>query len=287
MTSPISIRLSLCLALAALWLSGCASLELDPVSLAPAETDPQLDSRYAQARLCERHQQSDKARAIYQDILAARPQDPMALYRLGVISAKEANYEQAEQYFHQAIAHDRQNAELHNDLGYCLFLQDKLQEAEACFRRSLELSRNYKPAWTNLGLALGQQGDFEASRAAFEQSNSSPAEVHCCMAYVYLQLFQLEAAQAEYRAALTLDPELRIAAQGLLDISRHIPGQTPVVVAATYGAERRQSAESQAALKSTADDSTPFLQADILAQPALTAATIAHPAATKAEPSTR
>jgi tetratricopeptide (TPR) repeat protein len=59
---------------------------------------------------------------------------------------------------------------LHNNLGYCLYLQGSLVEAEAHLRRAVELDPGRSNAWCNLGLVLEAQGDFSASVWAYTEA---------------------------------------------------------------------------------------------------------------------
>lgn len=233
----------LCLALA---LAGCASLKVDSSSAQAPASEKSMESRLAFGRLSERRQEYDKAIDVYQQILAAHPNHPEASHRLAVIRSKQAKFSEAEELFTKCLILDTPSATLHNDFGYCFFLQDKLPQAEQQFRLALEKQPEMASAWNNLGLTLGQQNRVEESRAAFQKANLSPAEVHCSMAYVFTQLYQLELAQAEFRQALTLDPTLKAAAEGLLQVSQYIPGEEPVTIVATHGAERRIATETTA-----------------------------------------
>ena len=218
----------------ALLSGGCASLNLKNPSFSNFVEKP-LESRLAFGRLCERRNEDDKARRIYEGILSSDAENPTALHRLAVMATKQGQFAQAASFFQRALVAQTPSAELINDYGYFYYLQDQLPEAEQQFRKAVEIKPDFKPAWTNLGLALGQQEQFEESRAAFQKAADSPAEVHCSMAYVYAQLRQLDKAQAEYSAALNIDPTMRAAAEGLLQVSAQMPGHEPVTIVSTTG----------------------------------------------------
>src|SRR5262245_54077197 len=127
-------RLNACLAViaTAVCLSslGCASWRVNSTDLS-AEVAKPLDSRLAMGRLCERHHEDEKARTIYEGVLKSEPENPTALHRLAILSSENGKYDEAQDFFARAIAADPKSAEVHNDLGYSYFLQDRLQEAEA------------------------------------------------------------------------------------------------------------------------------------------------------------
>ncbi len=238
---PSALRISLMLF--ASWICcGCSSVPMAGRSLESLVSKP-LEGRLAAARLLERRKEYEKAEAAYDAILREEPECAIAWHRQGVVHAKRGKLAEAEKNFDRALMLGPFTAELANDRGYILFLQDRLSEAEIEFRKAVEHTPDFKPAWTNLGLVLGQSGQFEEAFKACQQSAASPAEAHCSLAYIYAQCFELEKAQAEYQQALTLDPELQLAAEGLLQVSAMLPGSQPRTIVSTSASTRSQSQE--------------------------------------------
>lgn len=234
--------------------NGCSSLDLTNSGTSSFDSKP-VDNRLAMGRLCESQNEGDQARKAYESVLRTEPKNATALHRLAVMASKSGQYSQAQEFFDRALAIEPNSAELANDMGYNYFLQDRLPEAEQQLRRAVELKPDYKAAWTNLGMTLGQQQKLDESRAAFQKGAKTPAEVHCNMAYVFTQLYRFDDAQAAYRAALNQDPNLRAAAEGLLQVSANIPGQEPVTVVSTIATKPKPSeAESQDAAGDQAAD---------------------------------
>jgi tetratricopeptide (TPR) repeat protein len=236
-SSAKSLVQGISLLTALLFVSGCAALDMDKMSAA-LQTSTSVDSKLAFARLCERHGELDQARTVYEGVLKQDPSNQRACHRLGVVTARQGDYQKAEQLLTKAAELSQPDAELLCDLGYTYYLQDRLDLAEKALRQSIDKSSNYQTAWTNLGLTLGQQGRFEESLAAFLKAGN-PAEAHASLGYVLAQQNQFRRAQDEFRQSLALNPDLHSAAQGLLLVSARIPGQQPVSVASTTA--RRKS----------------------------------------------
>lgn len=200
-------------------LAGCASLPSGPATRSVSKTE-RREATLACARLCERHNDAGQARRIYQALIKENPKQVEPYHRLAVLAAKEGNFAEAEAYFQKALAAGPATAELLSDMGYALYLQDRLPEAEKALRRAVEVDPNYLAAHNNLGLVLGQQGKFDAAMASFRKAGSA-AQAHANMGYVYATRGELDQAEREYSRALTLDQELRPAAEALIQVARY------------------------------------------------------------------
>ncbi|MCL6504102.1 MAG: tetratricopeptide repeat protein [Pirellulales bacterium] len=200
-------------------LTGCASLPSGPGPKSVGRAE-RREATLACARLCERHNDAAQARRIYQALIKENPKQVEPYHRLAVLAAKEGNFAEADAYFQKALAAGPATAELLSDMGYALYLQDRLAEAEKALRRAVELEPNYLAAHNNLGLVLGQQGKFEAAMTAFRKGGSE-AQAHANLAYVHATRGELDLAEKQYSRALSLDQELRPAAEALLQVARY------------------------------------------------------------------
>ena len=206
-------------------LSGCAqwdAIALRQEALAPALTrfrdaqfhsspehsDTTKDGKMALARLFEKRGQSDRAEHYYHALIEENERDPVPHHRLGVIATKQRRFAEAEEHFQTAMQLAPPTAKLFCDMGYAYYLQDKLTDAEEVLKQALELDPNLQAASNNLGLVLGIQGRDDESLSAFKRGVSN-AEAHANLAYTRAQRGDLEAAQAGYLYALTLDKTLR------------------------------------------------------------------------------
>jgi len=219
--------------------TGCTSLTSGPSNWTKFIDSKPSENRLSLARLAEKRRDYDKAIEIYNELLQSDPENLTALHRLGVVHTKLGRMDTAASYFDRALRIGTPSVALWNDHGYHCYLKGDLETAESSIRRALELDDNFAPAWTNLGLVLGELKRYDDSRMAFGRSATGPSEVHASMGYMYAQSREFELAQKEYRRALDLDPTNEIAAHGLLEVSRRIPGREPVTVVKTTGSPHR------------------------------------------------
>ncbi|WP_254512704.1 tetratricopeptide repeat protein [Anatilimnocola floriformis] len=217
--------------------SGCATVRPGEVTdLLRDETTPKkpLESKLAMARLCERRGENDQARAIYEKILQDSPKNAEALHRLAVVCVRDNHREEARKYFDEA-ARLTNSPELSNDRGYLLLLEGDYAAAEKDFRQATELRPSFAAAWTNLGLAIGYQDRYDEAFAIFLRATNSPAEAHCNLGFVFAQQMKLAEAQKHYRQALVENPNLKIAAEALLQVAAGMPGEEPRTLLRTVG----------------------------------------------------
>jgi hypothetical protein len=147
--------------------------------------------------------------------------------------AKQGRFEEANEYFDQALRLAPSDATLLSDAGYCYYLEHRLDEAEQTLRRALELRPNDPTICNNLGVLLGEQGRDRECLTMFRRTGTE-AQAYANMAFVYAQRGDLEPAKASYGRALTLDQKLKPAAEALVQIAQHEqltePAPTPAPV---------------------------------------------------------
>ncbi len=99
------------------------------------------------------HQAGDsrEAERLGQEILKNDPEHPGALHFLGLLRLRECDFTAAEAFISQAISRCDTKPVYHNNYGVVLLETGRLKEAEAAFRRALELNDNYADAWSNIG----------------------------------------------------------------------------------------------------------------------------------------
>ena len=94
--------------------------------------------------------------------------------------------------------------------GLRLHRQNRIAEAEACYRRAIGLDPDFSEAWMNLGLvALSQRRPDEAlacERAALRLDPESP-DAHVNLGMVHFTLGRIAEAENCFRAALRLRPD--------------------------------------------------------------------------------
>ncbi len=98
-----------------------------------------------------------EAMAIYETILAKRPQHAPALINLGTIHYNMRHFERAETLYRRATIADPEYALAFFDLGNVLDEMQRLSEATAAYQRAIALVPHYADAHYNLALAYERQ----------------------------------------------------------------------------------------------------------------------------------
>ena len=154
------------------------------------------------------------------------PQNALPYHRLAVMRAKDGKFEEANELFLQALRLAPSDAQLIGDVGYCYYLQHRLDEAEQVLRNALQIKPNDPTFANNLAMVLGEQGRYEESFALFRQVGSEE-QAYANMAYVHTQRGELASARASYGRALTLNQTLRPAAEAMIQLSQYERRQRP------------------------------------------------------------
>ncbi|MGH8673447.1 MAG: tetratricopeptide repeat protein [Burkholderiales bacterium] len=140
----------------------------------------------------------DEARSACEEILRVHAEDVGALNMMAAIAADERKTDEGMRWARLAMAVDPTAPAPHYSMGRLCQGAGRLAEAEAHYRRSLELQPDQPKALNNLGAVLHMQG-------------------------------RLDLAVASYRRALELDPELAQANQNLASITRELPAAEKAV----------------------------------------------------------
>ena len=196
--------------------------DADPRGLSPA--DSKLKGPLAMARLNERRGRTDEAEMIYRKVMEREPDHPLPYHRLGIMLAKAGRVEEAEPYFQRALELMPGDPELLADVGYYYYVRDLPQQAEHHLRQALQIAPNDAKTCNNLAVLLGEQERDDECLDLFRRG-SEEAEALANMAFVYSQRGELDRAVETYSRALTLDPELRVAAEALVELAKYAPPQ--------------------------------------------------------------
>ncbi len=117
--------------------------------------------------------------------------------------------EQARLELLQLVAQAPRSAEAHQRLGKVLQLQGRLNEAEACFRRALDLDPDYVGALIGLGTIAAAKGDPQSALKRFETAveiEPHDAEAHFACAQVLETLGRTDESLAAYFRTLEFNP---------------------------------------------------------------------------------
>jgi len=204
-------------------LAGCRSFN---APFGAAKTKPmfgnsaqKIDGMYSMARIAERNDQVEQAIKAHDEILGNNPQYGPSLHRLGVISSQNGDFESAMAYFEKANQAGENSAELLGDIGFALFLQGDSNGAIEKLKLANAKAPNDKRILNNLAVVMGSQKEFEESIDLFRQTGSE-AESLAGLAYVQAQSGKIEEAKSNYHRALELDPQLDVAANGLVELEK-------------------------------------------------------------------
>ena len=154
----------------------------------------------------------EQARQLYRRVLDADPRHADSLHLLGVIFSQTGRHELALDLIGQAIALAPPGAAVyHTNLGNALASLGRLDEAEACHRRSIALDPALADAHIALGRTLRRQGRPEEAAAAcyrhaLRLAPGNP-RAHLGLGDVLFHQEQMEEAAACYRAAIALAPD--------------------------------------------------------------------------------
>ena len=203
--------------------SGCASLSLKRTADTPIPVGPNPDAleiKFGVARLLERNGKFEQARRGYLEILSLQSHAP-SLHRLGVTAIRQNRLDAGLDHLSNAIAAGNPTAELLGDYGYAQLLNGDLLAAESALKEAVSLDPSQKRNINNLAIAIGKQDRLRESFQLFRQVNREP-EALANRAFLQAQAEDLDKAKSNYNRALELDPELEIAAMGLLEVHNHL-----------------------------------------------------------------
>lgn len=211
-------------------ISGCASISmpssLKSGKLLQSEADS-IEMKFGVARMLERNGKLAEARKSYQEILSTQSHSP-SLHRLGVTAIKQNRLKEGLKHLAEAVATGDVNTELLGDYGYAQFLAGEMSAAETTLRKAVSLDPSKKRNVNNLAIVIGKQDRFTESFRLFRQAGPEAAAL-ANLAFIQSQSEDLEKAKENYSKALDLDPKLKVAAIGLLEVDEHIIKNAPLM----------------------------------------------------------
>lgn len=114
---------------------------------------------------------SAAAERVFDEMLASWPRDAYALASRAHLRAQRGAREEAIADYQALVqAHPGASAAHWFNLAYTLEAASRLPEAEAAFRRALEIDEKLDRAWYGLGLTLIQQGRYDDAVAALKRN---------------------------------------------------------------------------------------------------------------------
>ena len=108
-----------------------------------------------------------ESRHAYEAMVQQDPLDPLPFHRLAVMAARDGNYAEAHQYFRSALDLSADNPTLLSDIGYCYYLEERLDAAERVLSQAVKQKPDDATICNNLGLVLAAQKKYDESLAQF------------------------------------------------------------------------------------------------------------------------
>ncbi|MGO8747209.1 MAG: tetratricopeptide repeat protein [Thermoguttaceae bacterium] len=169
----------------------------------------------AMARSLESQGNLDQAIHAYQEVLVNDDQRADAHHRLAILFDRKGDAKAAQEEYQAAIKKDPKNAELYCDLGYSAYLHERYADAGKALGRAIELDPRLTRAHNNLGLLLARTGHPQDALAEFSKAGCSEPAAHANLAFALALQNRCPEAEQEFRYALSRDPSLVTAQQGL------------------------------------------------------------------------
>jgi tetratricopeptide (TPR) repeat protein len=142
--------------------------------------------------------------------LAVRPRSAIAFYSLGVVHYADQQLGEALACYRRAVELDKDYVAAHSNLGLVLSDMGKADEAIACFRRALELDPRHVFAQINLGAALQAQEKWDEAagwyRGAIEIDPQSEAAINNLGTVMRAQ-GRLDEAISLFRRTIEINPK--------------------------------------------------------------------------------
>src|SRR5688572_18056987 len=128
------------------------------------------DGRFHEARVAERAGETDKAIALYRELLREAPNDIRARNNLGCLFEKRGDYLQALEQYEAARAIAPDNVSILLNIGGVLTMLSKFDQAERELRHAQKLDPSRPDVYTQLGIMYFKRGryplaDVELKRA--------------------------------------------------------------------------------------------------------------------------
>lgn len=170
------------------------------------------DARYADAytnlgEASRRLEDLVTAREMHRKALQLNPKLQQAKLGLALVEQESGNAQAAIAAIQEVIG-IKESAIAYFYQGATLYKQGSLKEAEAAFRKAIELDPKYAEARVNLGLALNQQGDVERAIKEIREAiliNPNLAEAHFNLGVILQAHNQLEEAISAYQEVIRLN----------------------------------------------------------------------------------
>ena len=151
-----------------------------------------------------------EAEGLYQQVLQADPNQPVALHLLGVIAHQAGKNDSAVDLITKALAIKPDYAEAHSNLGIALTELGKLDEAVASYHKALAIKPDDARMHNNLGNALKNHGKLDEAVASYHKAPAitpDRADTHNNLGGALKDQGKLDEAVASYHKAIAIAPD--------------------------------------------------------------------------------
>jgi YaiO family outer membrane protein len=164
-----------------------------------------------------------RAIALYQELVAAEPDNAAHLYQLGTVQGWAGHYEDALATLRRGVALAPQDMDLRLSYGRVLAWSGQLAQAEAVFREGLATDAGNLDAQNMLGRVLAWRRQFSAAEEVFDRvlvqaPNNTDALVGRGEVEKYQERF--DEARAFFQRAAVIEPASRDIQQRLASVRR-------------------------------------------------------------------
>jgi len=151
-----------------------------------------------------------QAEQLYRLILQDNPDNPVALYSLGVIAHQRTKHEAAVKLISKAITNNPQIPQFHNTLGLVFEVLEKYEEAVSAYQQAVSVKPDYAEAYHNMAIALQSQNQYAAAVEKCKQALSikhNYAEAYNTMGFSLEKQQQYAEAIKYYKKAVQYKPD--------------------------------------------------------------------------------
>ena len=182
----------------------------EPQSPSAAQIIPEnIDSIVKKAAVLHGAGKFSEAIALYDEVLAAFPDNWELLHLKGVAMAQSGNLDQGIEFLRAAAKLNEKSFDIFNNLGSLLFQSGRLGEADHALRHAIKILPTHATAHNNLGEVLEQSGRLEEALAAYQTAaklEPSNSAIHCNIGIIFQRLECFEDSCTALHRAVELDP---------------------------------------------------------------------------------
>jgi Tfp pilus assembly protein PilF/peroxiredoxin len=156
------------------------------------------------------HGYLEQAAESFQQVIAAKPDDPEGYYNLGTLNLRRNDFQQARYYLQQTLKLRPNYPEAWNNLGMIAAQEGHAEEAVQNFQQSLLLRPGYATALLNLGNVYRRQKSFAQAQDFLEQAiaiQPDDPEINYSLGMFNAQQGQMQRASEYLERAIDLRPD--------------------------------------------------------------------------------